>query len=230
MNDRNEARGPLLSRRRLLGLSIAVGGLVGAGQLVPAWRSVAAAQAAPSAAAQKIADHFSAIRTMTGDFIQFGPRGEQTGGKFFIARPGKLRFNYEAPSGFRVISDGKSVVIDNRRLNTMDLYPLSKTPLKLLLDDRIDLSGKRVKSVKEDGNSITIQMADRSVFGSSRITMTFDARTYDLRQWTITDAQGKDTTVVIDNVQRDVALDAGLFVIDYKRNYEVNRKNKNRSD
>ncbi|MET0600272.1 MAG: outer membrane lipoprotein carrier protein LolA [Mesorhizobium sp.] len=230
MNDRNEARGPLLSRRRLLGLSIAVGGLVGAGQLVPAWRSVAAAQAAPSAAAQKIADHFSAIRTMTGDFIQFGPRGEQTGGKFFIARPGKLRFNYEAPSGFRVISDGKSVVIDNRRLNTMDLYPLSKTPLKLLLDDRIDLSGKRVKSVKEDGDSITIQMADRSVFGSSRITMTFDARTYDLRQWTITDAQGKDTTVVIDNVQRDVALDAGLFVIDYKRNYEVNRKNKNRSD
>ena len=153
MNDRNEAKGPLLSRRRLLGLSIAVGGLVGAGQLVPAWRSVAAAQAAPSAAAQKIADHFSAIRTMTGDFIQFGPRGEQTGGKFFIARPGKLRFNYEAPSGFRVISDGKSVVIDNRRLNTMDLYPLSKTPLKLLLDDRIDLSGKRVKSVKEDGDS-----------------------------------------------------------------------------
>jgi outer membrane lipoprotein-sorting protein len=230
MNDRNEARGNLLSRRRLLGLSLAVGGLVGTGQLVPAWRSVAAAQAAPSGAAQKIADHFASIRTMTGDFIQFGPRGEQTGGKFFIARPGKLRFNYEAPSGFRVISDGKSVVIDNRRMNTMDLYPLSKTPLKLLLDDRIDLGGKRVKSVQEDGHSITIQMADRSVFGSSRITMTFDARTYDLRQWTITDAQGKDTTVVIDNVQQDVALDASLFVIDYKRNYEVNRKNKNRSN
>lgn len=229
MKDRNEASGPLLSRRRLLGLSIAAGGLVGAGQLVPAWRSVAAAQAAPSASAQKIADHFSAIRTMTGDFIQFGPRGEQTGGKFYIARPGKLRFNYEAPSGFRVISDGRSVVIDNRRLNTMDLYPLSKTPLKLLLDDRIDLSGKRVKSVREDSDSITIQMADRSVFGSSRITMTFDARSYDLRQWTITDAQGKDTTVVIDNVQRDVALDAGLFVIDYKRNYDVNRKNKDKS-
>ena len=64
--------------------------------------------------------------------MQFGPRGEQTGGKFYIQRPGKIRFNYEAPSGFRVISDGKSVVIDNRKLNTMDLYPLSKTPLKLL--------------------------------------------------------------------------------------------------
>ena len=219
-----------LVRRKLIGIGLAGCAATLAGAAFPGLSLLAPASAAASETAQKIADHFSGVQTMAGEFVQFGPRGEQTGGKFFIARPGKLRFNYEAPSGFRVISDGKSVVIDNRRLNTMDLYPLSKTPLKLLLDDRIDLSGKRVKSVKEDGDSITIQMADRSVFGSSRITMTFDARTYDLRQWTITDAQGKDTTVVIDNVQRDVALDAGLFVIDYKRNYEVNRKNKNRSD
>ena len=80
---------------------------------------------------------------MSGEFVQFGPRGEQTGGKFYIQRPGKIRFNYEAPSAYQVISDGKSVVIDNSKLNTLDLYPLSKTPLKLLLDDRIDLSGEQ---------------------------------------------------------------------------------------
>ena len=49
---------------------------------------------AQGAAAQKIADHFSSVRTMMGEFVQFGPQGEQTGGKFFIERPRKLRFNY----------------------------------------------------------------------------------------------------------------------------------------
>ena len=56
----------------------------------------------------------------------------------------------------------------------------------------------------------------------------FDAKTYDLKQWTITDAQGKNTTVLIDNVQQGVPLDAGLFKIDYKRNREVNQKMQNK--
>ncbi len=46
---------------------------------------------------------------MQGEFVQFGPRGEQTGGKFYIQRPGKLRFNYDNPSPIRVIADGKNV-------------------------------------------------------------------------------------------------------------------------
>ena len=216
-----------MTRRKVLGLGLAAFGALTIGQTLPVFLSVAEAQAS-SGAAQKIADHFSSIRTMSGDFIQFGPRGEQTGGKFFIARPGKIRFNYEAPSAYRVISDGESVVIDNRKLNTMDLYPLSKTPLKLLLDERIDLSGNRVKSVKEEADLITIQLADKSVFGNSRITMMFDTKSYDLRQWTITDAQGKDTTVLIDNVKQGVQLDASLFKIDYRRNFEVNQKNRDR--
>jgi outer membrane lipoprotein-sorting protein len=182
------------------------------------------AQATPTDTAQKIADHFSGVRTMTGEFVQFGPRGEQTGGKFFIERPGKIRFNYEGTSGFKVISDGESVVLDNKKMNTMDLYPLSKTPLKLLLDERIDLSGDKVKSVKEEDDLTTIQLADKSVFGNSRITMMFDPKNYELRQWTITDAQGKDTTVMIFNVQEGVKIDENLFKIDYRRNLEVNRK------
>lgn len=209
------------TRRRFLAF-VAAG--FGAMALSAAPGLVAPAHAA-SEAAQKIADHFSAVRTMSGEFVQFGPRGEQTGGKFYIARPGKIRFNYDPPSGYKVISDGKSVVIDNKKLKTSDLYPLSKTPLKLLLDDRIDLTGSRVKSVEETDDATVIQLADKSVFGNSRITMMFDPKSYDLRQWTITDAQGKDTTVMIFNVKRDVKLDPDLFTIDYQYNRDINQKN-----
>lgn len=164
---------------------------------------------------QRIADHFAGVRTMTGEFVQFGPKGEQTGGKFFIERPGKIRFNYEEPSDFRVIADGQSVVINNGKLNTWDLYPLSKTPLKLLLDTRIDLSGNKVRSVRQDEDLTTIQLQDKSIFGDSTITMMFDPKTYDLRQWTITDAQGKDTSVMIFNVKTGMKLDDKVFSIPY---------------
>ena len=166
-------------------------------------------------AAQKIADHFSSVKSMMGEFMQFSPRSEQTGGKFFIQRPGKLRFNYDDPSPVRVIADGANVVIGNLKLKTWDIYPLSKTPLSLLLADKIDLQHQMVRDVQQSNDLTTIVLGDKSVFGDQVITLMFDPKTYDLRQWTTTDAQGKDTTVVIFNVKSGVHFDEKVFTIPY---------------
>lgn len=198
-----------ISRRALTG-----GALVGAA-LMAIGLPTAPAHAQVAGSAQKIADHFASVKTMSGEFVQFGPRGEQTGGKFYISRPGKIRFNYEDPSPMRVIADGKAVVIGNRKLKTWDIYPLSKTPLNLLLGESIDLSGKMVRDVREEADLITIVLGDRSIFGDSTITLMFDPKTYDLRQWTITDAQKKDTSVMIFNVQTGLELDDKVFRIPY---------------
>jgi outer membrane lipoprotein-sorting protein len=219
---------PHCGRRALLGFALAAFGIAVAGGALPGLAPAGPAAAAASDAAQQIADHFSNVQTMSGEFVQFGPRGEQTGGKFYIQRPGKIRFNYDKPSAFTVVSDGKSVVIENVKLKTADLYPLSKTPLKLLLDDKIDLSGDKVKSVKEEDDLTTIQLADKAVFGGARITMMFDPKSYDLRQWTITDAQGKDTTVMIFNVKQGVKIDQSLFKINTDRLQEFNKGGTNR--
>ncbi|OQM77143.1 outer membrane lipoprotein carrier protein LolA [Manganibacter manganicus] len=214
-----------VTRRALFGFGLALGGAA-ALNLSPGFSLVAAAQAAVPAAAQAIADHFSSVKTMTGEFVQFGPRGEQTGGKFYLERPGRIRFNYNGSSKFQVISDGKSVVILNEKMRTSDLYPLSKTPLKLLLEDHIDLSGNKVTGVKQEDDLTTIQLSDKSVFGNAKITMMFDPKTYDLRQWTITDAQGKDTTVMIFNVQKGVTFADNTFEINYTLNREWNTKHR----
>lgn len=199
---------PQIGRRQF---SMGLAGLAIAG-MFPA---IGHAQAAKGAAAQKIADHFSSVKTMLGEFVQFGPRGEQTGGKFYIERPGRLRFNFEDPSPLRVIADGRNVVIGNVKLKTWDIYPLSKTPLTLLLADKIDLSDETVRSVKEEPDLTTIILGNKTIFGDSTITMMFDSKTYDLRQWTITDAQNKDTSVMVYNVQNGVNLDEKVFTIPY---------------
>jgi outer membrane lipoprotein-sorting protein len=201
--------GPLKTTRRalLLGASAAI-----AAAMLPAVPATAA-----SGAAQQIADHFSRVKTMMGEFVQFGPSGESTGGRFFIERPGKLLFLYEAPSPIRVVADGKSLVVNNKKLDTWDAYPLDKTPLKLLLGERIDLGGNRVRRVTEADDLTTIVMGDKQVFGDSEITMMFDPNNYDLRQWTIRDAQGKDTTVIVSNVREGVKFAAGTFDVPYQR-------------
>lgn len=198
------------SRRGLLfaGMTLVAGSALG-GSVSP---SIAA-----SGAPQEIADHFSSVRTMMGEFVQFGPTGQQTGGRFFIERPGKVLFLYEEPSAIRVVADGRSVVVNNTKLKTWDIYPLNQTPLQLVLDDRIDLSGSRVQSVEEADDLTTIVMQDKKLFGDSQITMMFDPTTYDLRQWTIRDAKGKDTTVMIFNVREGITFGEDTFEIDYRR-------------
>ena len=219
--------GSTMSRRAFIGTAAVGFGLAALGQLAGPLVGVGNAQAS-TGTPQRIADHFTRVRTMMGEFVQFGPRGEQTGGKFFIERPGKVRFNYEAPSSIQVTSDGRTLVLENTKLKTADIYPLSQTPLKLLLDDRIDMSDGKVRNVTEEDDLTTIQLADKSTFGNSTITMMFDPGSYELRQWTITDAQGKDTTVMIFNVQEGVTFDPSVFAIDHRKVQEMQRRGTNR--
>jgi outer membrane lipoprotein-sorting protein len=211
-----ETRERLMTIRKITGMTrrSAVFGVIVAGAFAAMPLSAATAAADT---AQQIADHFAQVKTMAGEFVQFGPNGEQTGGKFYIERPGKMLFLYEKPSPIRVVADGSSLVVNNKKLNTWDIYPLGKTPLKVLLGDRIDLSGSRVRSVRQDDDLTTIVIGDKQLFGDSEITMMFDPKSYDLRQWTIRDAQGKDTTVMVYNVQQGVKFGDKTFDVPYGR-------------
>lgn len=165
--------------------------------------------------AQQIANHFAAIKTMTGDFIQIGPKGEMTEGTFYMERPGQIRFVYKN-SDIRVIADGKSVVINNKKLDTWDLYQLSQTPMKLLLDNQIDLSGGKLLAFSADANVAVMEIADKTM-GGGKLKLIFDPKTYELRQWTMVDRQNLETTVQITDLKTGVRFADGMFKIDYQR-------------
>ncbi len=145
--------------------------------------------------------YFNAVRTMTGEFIQIGPNGEQSEGVFALARPGKIRFHYSPPAKLDVISDGGTVLIEDRTAMTQDFYPLSRTPLRHLLADRIDLtSAAIVKEVLLEPDLVSVIIAEPSM-GDGWITLLFDATTFELRQWIVTDVQGFDTSVALFNTE-----------------------------
>lgn len=187
-------------------------------------RATAAAKSAPAVAISKpgkgdalsnINSYFNSFRTMEGQFIQFGPHGEQSEGDFFIARPGKIRFSYSPPVTLDVIADGRNVAVRNTRTATQDYYPLGKTPLRYLLADNIDLTSGIVNEVREEADLIALVIVENSRFVNGKLTLIFDRSTYELKQWIVTDAQGLNTSVAVYNTTTGTRLDPKLFKINY---------------
>jgi outer membrane lipoprotein-sorting protein len=169
------------------------------------------------AQAAKVSSYLSSLQTLVGNFVQVGPDGSKTKGDFYIQKPGKVRFEYEAPSPIAIIADGSSVAVRDRKLATQDIYPLSQTPLRYLLSDRIDLlKDTNVVNVTADDVFVSVTIEEKqALIGTSRLMLMVGAKDGQLKQWTVTDPQGYDTTVAVYNLDSSKKVDPGLFKIDF---------------
>jgi outer membrane lipoprotein-sorting protein len=175
--------------------------------------------AAQRAQVDKISAYLTSVQQLVGNFVQVGPDGSRVKGEFYIQKPGKVRFEYDSSYPIEIVADGTAVVVRNSKLNTQDVYPLSQTPLRFLLSERIDLLKEtNVVSVRADEMFVTIVIEEKhAVVGTSKLLLMVGAKDYQLKQWTVTDPQGYDTTVAVSNLDTSKRPDPGLFKIDYTR-------------
>jgi outer membrane lipoprotein-sorting protein len=166
----------------------------------------------------RISLYLSSVQTLVGSFVQVGPDGARTQGTFYIQKPGKVRFAYNPPSPIDVVADGSYVVVRNRDLDTQDLWRLSQTPLRYLLAEHIDLlHDTDVVSVSADDKFATVVIEESQIMvGTSRLAIMFDAKDLTLKQWTVTDPQGLNTTVAVFNLDPTKKPDPTNFVINYQ--------------
>jgi outer membrane lipoprotein-sorting protein len=165
----------------------------------------------------KVNRYLSSVQTLQGKFVQVGGDGRRTTGDFYLAKPGRVRFEYDDPSPIELVADGTSVVVRDRTLATQDVYPLSQTPLRFLLADRVDLTkDTNVIAAYADDMFVTVVLEERNTLvGTSRLMIMFDAKNMQLKQWTVTDPQGYDTTVAVYDLDPSKKPDPGLFKIDF---------------
>ena len=163
---------------------------------------------------ERVSEAMNAIHTLEGRFVQIGPEGQLDQGRFYIDKPGRMRFEYAPPNPTLIVSDGRWVAVENRNLHTTDRYALWTTPLDLILGDDIDLrDNSDIVGVEQQNSELIIQARAHSGRANGNITLVFSEPDLALRQWTVRDAQGLLTTVSVSDVKKDVALDPGLFVI-----------------
>jgi outer membrane lipoprotein-sorting protein len=168
----------------------------------------------------RVSLYLSALHTLVGDFVQVGPDGTKSEGQFYIQKPGRVRFEYNPPNPIDITADGRLVSVRNRTLDTQDLFPLSQTPLRFILSDRIDLRRETtIVGVYADDIFATVVIEEKQpMIGTSRLMMMFDAKTLALKQWTVTDAQGFDTTVAVSNLDTATKPDPMIFTINTNNN------------
>lgn len=174
------------------------------------------------AAVQRLNQYFNQLRSLKGQFVQIGPGGHRAKGVFYLKKPGRLRFEYAPPSPLLVVSNGSYVIINNRSNDEADYYPLSQTPLRIVLADNVNLQEEaRVLDVNNREGVTSITMEDRSALVPGKLIVSFDDETSELRQWVIIDGNGEKTTISLTELSSGVNPDPGLFDVKIPRKIET---------
>jgi outer membrane lipoprotein-sorting protein len=162
-------------------------------------------------AVQRINAYFNGITNLQGSFDQVDSTNKHTTGRFYVQRPGKIRFDYAPPSSLRIVADGAFLAIEDSDLKTVEKYPIQSTPFRLLLSDAVDLGrDARIVGVESEEGTLAISLEDNSGDASGSIKLVFDnGPDLQLKQWQITDAQGLTTQVTVNDLVsgRKVAAD-----------------------
>lgn len=161
---------------------------------------------------RRVSDALNAITTMKGDFVQISETGGMATGSFYLRKPGRVRFEYDPPAQILFVADGRLISVEDKEMETVNSYPLSATPLKLLLDDDIDLTREaKIVEVFRQGGQLHVKARADDGLAEGELTMVFSEPDLELRQWVILDAQDVETTVALRNVEYGMKLSASLF-------------------
>jgi len=160
----------------------------------------------------KVNDFFNKLTNLEGTFVQTDPDNTQKQGRFYFARPGRLRFDYSPPSRLKIISDGYYLAIEDYALNTSDKYPLEMTPFRLLLSETVDLAKEaNILGIEQGPDTVVMTVEDKKGDAAGRISLFFNKADMSLKQWIITDAQGLDTRIQVSDLEQNKRVSAELF-------------------
>lgn len=165
---------------------------------------------------QELNAYFNALNNMRGVFVQTGADKKKMKGRFYVKKPGRLRFDYASPSKMRIVSDGQYLAIQDTAAETDDRIALDSTPFRILLRKDVDLlRDAHIFELQEAEDLIVITLQDKSPDAPGRIRLFLTRKpTLDLKEWVTTDAQGGDTRVEVSDLVRSEEIDANLFKIE----------------
>jgi outer membrane lipoprotein-sorting protein len=180
--------------------------------LVPALARAAALSGQDKADLARIEHYLNGLRTLKARFLQIGPDGRTTEGNAWLERPGRMRFEYDPPTPYLLVAGHGVVAFQDRKLQQNTQFPLSQTPLGILLADHARFSDDiTVANIDRQPGLIQVTLYRTGHQGDGTLTLVFADNPLLLRQWSVVDAQKLETRVSLFNQETGGSFDPKLF-------------------
>ena len=164
----------------------------------------------------QIEQYFNGIRSLKARFVQSNPNGSVVQGTLYVRRPGRMRFEYDAPSQLKIVADGYQVTMWDNATRDFGQWPIGWTAASFLVTEPFRLSG-----------DITVQSSQRTPDGLLALTMVQTRKPQEgkivvrvsenpmqLRGWTILDNRGNKVDVTLTDLKTGLQLAGSLFKYD----------------
>ncbi len=174
--------------------------------------ALAALSSEDAAAVGRVETYMNSVKTLSARFLQVDSEGNVSHGQLYLRRPGRLRFEYDAPSPLLIVADGVWLVLHDKELDQVNRFPLYETPLGVLVDEPVNLREKvEVVDVEHGLGVLRIRVVDRELPDEGWIRLTFTEPPMLLRQWQVKDTQGGITALSLTDIRVNQKLHNDLF-------------------
>jgi outer membrane lipoprotein-sorting protein len=160
----------------------------------------------------QIEQYFNGIKSLKARFVQSNPNGSVVQGTLYVRRPGRMRFEYDAPSQLKIVADGYQVTMWDNATRDFGQWPIGWTAASFLVKDPLVLSGDlQVEKLERVNGMLEATMAQARKPQDGKVIVRLAENPLLLRGWTIIDNRGNRVTVSLSEMQTGMQLADSLF-------------------
>ena len=160
----------------------------------------------------QIEQYFNGIKSLKARFVQSNPNGSVVQGTLYVRRPGRMRFEYDAPSQLKIVADGYQVTMWDNATRDFGQWPIGWTAALFLVKDPLVLSGDlQVEKLERVNGMLEATMSQARKPQEGKVIVRLAENPLLLRGWTIVDNRGNRVTVSLSDMQTGLQLADLLF-------------------
>ena len=160
----------------------------------------------------QIEQYFNSLRSLKARFVQSNPNGSVVQGTLYVRRPGRMRFEYDAPSQLKIVADGYQVTMWDNATRDFGQWPIGWTAASFLVKDPLVLSGDlQVEKLERVNGLLEATMIQARKPKEGKVIVRLAENPLLLRGWTIIDNRGNRVTVSLSEMQTGLQLADLLF-------------------
>lgn len=161
---------------------------------------------------------FNKIKSIEADFVQVASDGTSAEGKLLFRRPSQMKITYQNEDGgknLQLITSKIWLHVDRPDEKLLTSYPLSETPLSLILAEKVSLrpDGYETRIKPSSAGVLQILVAKEEGKGAGQLTLEFSEKPFQFRRWVVVDAAGIQTSVTLFNIAFDTSIPNVAFTL-----------------